>query len=252
MGYLHEGHLMLIDAARAEADYVVLSLYVNPLQFGPTEDLARYPRALERDAELAGRRGVDLLFAPGDEDMYPRGQPRVFVVAPGLDDRLCGHFRPGHFRGVLTIVAKLLNIVGPDVAVFGAKDFQQLVLIRRMVADLDVPVRIVGGAIVREDDGLAMSSRNAYLSGEERADAASLRRALMAAQDRFSAGERSAGALTALVHAELGKGDTVRAQYVELVDAESLDPVVEASAGDVLAIAAFVGKTRLIDNHALS
>jgi pantoate--beta-alanine ligase len=252
MGYLHEGHLALIDAARQEADYVILSLYVNPLQFGPSEDLARYPRDLERDAELSAGRGVDLLFAPGDEDMYPRGEPRVFVVAPGLDDRLCGHFRPGHFRGVLTVVAKLLSIVGPDVAVFGAKDFQQLVLIRRMVADLDLPVRIVGGAIVREDDGLAMSSRNAYLSSAERADAVALRRALLVAQERFSAGEASARALTAVVRAELEKGDTVRPQYIELVDAQSLDPVDDATAGDVIAIAAFVGRTRLIDNHALS
>lgn len=252
MGYLHEGHLTLIDAARAASDSVVLSLYVNPLQFGPSEDLARYPRDAERDAALSSERGVDLLFAPGDDEMYPRGEPRVFVVAPGLDDRLCGHFRPGHFRGVLTVVAKLLNIVGPDVAVFGSKDFQQLVLIRRMVADLDLPVRILGGAIVRESDGLALSSRNAYLSAAERADAAGLHRALLAAQERFSAGERSAEALVARVGGDLDRGATVRTQYVELVDAESLEPVTVASPGDVLAVAAYIGMTRLIDNHVLS
>jgi pantoate--beta-alanine ligase len=169
MGYLHEGHLTLADAARQHGDVVVMSIYVNPLQFGPSEDLARYPRDLERDAQLARARGVDIIFAPSDQEMYD-GRPAVTVHAAELSDRLCGKFRPGHFEGVLTVVAKLFNIVQPNVAVFGQKDFQQWVLIRRMVKDLSFDLEIVVAPIVREADGLALSSRNVYDQGRARPD----------------------------------------------------------------------------------
>lgn len=247
MGGLHEGHLSLIDAARERADVVVLSLFVNPLQFGPGEDFDRYPRDLERDAALAGERGTDLLFAPSSAEMYPHGATGVYVTAPDLASHLCGAFRPGHFDGVLTVVAKLFHIAAPDVAVFGRKDFQQCVLIRRMAEDLDFGIEIVAAPIVRESDGLAMSSRNVYLSAAERADALRLSRGLRSAVDAFRAGQRDPAALVARVRDELHEG-TVRAEYIELVDARTLEPVEHASPGDVLALAGWVGKTRLIDN----
>lgn len=251
MGYLHEGHLSLIDEARARADFVVVTLFVNPLQFGPSEDLARYPRDLERDAALVKARGADVLFAPADEEMYPDGEPRVVVDAPALADRLCGAFRPGHFRGVLTVVAKLFHLTSPDVAVFGRKDFQQYVLIRRMVADLNLPIEVVAAPIVRDEDGLALSSRNVYLSPRERADALLLSRALREAQEAFTAGTGDAATLIARVRATLAAGSAVRVQYVEIVDPNDLYPVATARPGDVLALAAFVGRTRLIDNATL-
>jgi pantoate--beta-alanine ligase len=251
MGFLHEGHLSLVDRAHAATDRVVLSSFVNPLQFGPGEDLERYPRDLPRDAALAEARGVDALFAPSRAEMFAL-EPAVIVDAPSLTNRLCGAFRPGHFTGVLTIVAKLFHLVRPDVAVFGQKDYQQLVLIRRMVRDLDMPVEIVAGPIVRESDGLALSSRNVYLSAAERSDAARLHRALVAAQEAFTAGERDAAQLVRTVHDVLGRGPHVRPQYVELVAPDTLDSVLRASPGDVLALAAHVGRTRLIDNHVLT
>ncbi len=251
MGYLHEGHLSLIDEARTRADTVVISVFVNPLQFGPQEDLARYPRDLERDAQLVAARGGDILFAPSVEEMYPHGNAAVVVTAPGLADRLCGAFRPGHFQGVLTVVAKLFHLVTPDIAVFGRKDFQQYVLIRRMAADLDFPVEVVAAPIVRDVDGLALSSRNVYLSAAEREDALLLSRSLRAADAEFRAGFTEAARLIAKARATLAAGRTVSLQYVELVDASSLDAVSQARAGDVLAVAAIVGSTRLIDNIAL-
>ena len=247
MGCLHEGHLSLVDRARARADTVVLSVYVNPLQFGPSEDLARYPRDLERDAALAAARGVDVLFAPDDAEMYPRGTPEVRVAPGPLADRLCGRFRPGHFEGVLTVVAKLFHIVRPDVAVFGQKDYQQAVLVRRMAEDLDFPVAIEVAPTVREPDGLAMSSRNTYLSAAERVRACALFRGLSRAQEAFRQGERRADTLCALVLRTLEEHD-VRPQYVELVHPETLAPLAAAEPGSVLAVAAFVGTTRLIDN----
>jgi pantoate--beta-alanine ligase len=252
MGYLHEGHLSLIDRARTASDFVVSSVFVNPLQFGPGEDLARYPRDLERDCHLLAQRGVDLLFAPDRDEMYPAGEPGVTVVAPALSSRLCGAFRPGHFQGVLTVVAKLFNLVQPEIAVFGRKDFQQLVLIRRMAGDLDFPVAVLEGPIVREPDGLAMSSRNVYLDNNTRADALRLYGGLMAAQDAFARGERARRNLIAAVRAALEGAASLEPQYIELVDADTLDPVEHAAAGNVLAIAAFVGGTRLIDNHTLT
>lgn len=251
MGALHEGHLTLVDRAREHAGFVALSVYVNPLQFGPAEDLARYPRDLERDARLAEERGVDLLFAPTDAEMYPAGEPVVRVSPGPLADRLCGAFRPGHFEGVLTVVAKLFNIIQPDVAVFGQKDYQQAVLIRRMVADLDMPVEIVVAPLVREPDGLAMSSRNAYLQGDARIRARSLSQGLADAARAYAAGERNADRLTALVRAAIERAGA-RTQYAELVEPDTLARIETAVPGSVLAVAAFVDDTRLIDNIVLT
>lgn len=250
MGYLHEGHLTLVDAAQRHGDVVVMSIYVNPLQFGPGEDLERYPRDLERDAELARARGVHYIFAPSDQEMYA-GSPAVTVHAPQLSNRLCGLFRPGHFEGVLTVVAKLFNIVRPDVAVFGQKDFQQAVLIKRMVRDLSYDTEIVVAPIVREADGLAMSSRNVYLSSAERAAALTLSHALRTAQQRYRNGERRPQAITDIARDILERAEGIRLQYVELVDAEALELPTTADDASVLAVAALVGKTRLIDNVVL-
>lgn len=247
MGYLHEGHLALVDRAREVADYVVLSIFVNPLQFGAGEDLERYPRDAERDAALAAVRGVDLLFLPEVAEIYPRGQPAVQVVPLRLADRLCGATRPGHFQGVLTVVAKLFQIVSPDLAIFGQKDLQQAVLIRHMVEDLDIPVEIEMAPIVREQDGLALSSRNVYLSPEERTQALSLHRGLTAAAAAFRAGEQDGEVLRGEVRRALAASG-VAAEYVELVDAATLEPLEVAVPGAALAVAARVGRTRLIDN----
>jgi len=250
MGYLHEGHLSLIDRARAVADLVVVSLFVNPLQFGPGEDLDRYPRDEARDVALAAGRGVDILFAPAAAELYPHGDPVVQVVPLRLADRLCGAYRPGHFQGVLTVVTKLFQIVQPDLAIFGQKDLQQVVLIRKMVEDLDIPVEIEMAPIVREEDGLALSSRNVYLSPEERTRALSLSRGLAAAEAAFRAGERRAEVLRELVRRELAAAEVVP-QYIELVGTTDLEPLDLAEPGAALAVAAFVGRTRLIDNTIL-
>jgi pantoate--beta-alanine ligase len=247
MGYLHEGHLALVDRARAAADFVVLSIFVNPLQFGAGEDLDRYPRDVERDAALAAVRGVDLLFLPEPAEIYPRGEPAVQVVPLRMADRLCGAQRPGHFQGVLTVVAKLFQIVQPDLAIFGQKDLQQATLIRRMVEDLDMPVEIELAPIVRESDGLALSSRNVYLSPGERTSALSLHRGLTAALAAFRAGRQEGEALRAEVRQALADSG-VAAEYIELVDAATLEPLELAVPGAALAVAARVGRTRLIDN----
>ena len=252
MGYLHEGHLSLIERARREAERVAVSIFVNPLQFGPAEDFERYPRDLDRDLDLCEEAGAHLAFAPSVAEMYPNGEPWVEVVPVTGADRLCGASRPGHFAGVLTVVAKLFGIVAPDVAVFGQKDYQQLVLIRRMVADLDMRVRVLGSPIVREPDGLAMSSRNAYLSVEERARAVALSRALRACEALYSQGERNAEAFLVLLRGVDGPG--VALEYAEIVDPESLEPLEspeEVRKGAVCALAARVGGTRLIDNTIL-
>jgi pantoate--beta-alanine ligase len=252
MGFLHEGHLSLVDHARKHAQCVVMSVFVNPLQFGPSEDLATYPRDLERDATLAHSRGTDILFAPTAEQMYPRQRPAITMVAPALSDRLCGKYRPGHFEGVLTVVAKLFNIVQPDVSVFGQKDFQQSVVIRRMVRDFDFPIEIAVAPIVREADGLAMSSRNVYLSPDERRAAATLNRALREGQSAFAAGQRNPTLILDRVNAVIGGEPAVGLQYLELVEPDGLQRPGSAEPGHVLAIAAFVGRTRLIDNVILS
>jgi pantoate--beta-alanine ligase len=251
MGYLHDGHLRLVDTAKDACDVVVMSIFVNPLQFGAGEDLARYPRDLERDVRLAERRGVDLLFVPPADEMYPHGPSATRVSVPALADRLCGAFRPGHFEGVLTVVAKLIGIVQPDVAVFGQKDLQQAVLIRRMVEDLNMAVRIEVVPVVREADGLALSSRNVYLSPEQRHAALALSRALQAAQAAFTEGQRDAVVIQAAARVILEGEPGVSVQYVEVVDTVDLETPDPVRAGDAVAVAAFVGSTRLIDNHVL-
>ncbi len=251
MGFLHEGHLALVDAARASCDFVVMSIFVNPLQFGAGEDLSSYPRDLPRDAALAAQRQVALLFAPTVEEMYPAGEPQVQVVPGPMAGRLCGAFRPGHFQGVLTVVAKLFNLVQPDVAVFGRKDFQQAVLIRRMVRDLDFRLEVVTAPTVREHGGLALSSRNVYLSPDDRRAALALSAGLNAAARGFARGERDSRELLGRAAGVLAAEPRVRLQYLELVDPEALDPVPRARAGDVVAVAAHLGATRLIDNVVL-
>jgi pantoate--beta-alanine ligase len=228
----------------------MLSIFVNPQQFGPSEDLERYPRDLERDLELAASRATDLVFAPTAAEMYPRGEPAVQVVPGPLADRLCGATRPGHFRGVLTVVAKLFGIFQPDVAIFGQKDFQQAALIRRMADDLDIPVRVEVAPIVREADGLAMSSRNVYLSAAERTSALALHKALERARGLYGAGEVDAAALRAALWSTMSVPG-VEPEYAEVFDPRTLEPVVRAVPGTVMAVAARVGRTRLIDNAIL-
>jgi pantoate--beta-alanine ligase len=247
MGALHAGHLSLVDAARGATDAVVVSIFVNPLQFGPAEDLARYPRTLARDRALAREHRADLLFVPNEADMYPAGA-ETRVVPGGMADRWEGAVRPGHFTGVLTVVAKLFHLVEPDVAFFGQKDIQQVTLIRRMVADLDWPVRIETVPTVREADGLALSSRTAYLSPGERADAAALSAGLRAAAQAFDAGEREAGRLETAVRALVTVREGITVDYIAVVDPDHLRPVRQAARGTIVAIAARVGATRLIDN----
>jgi pantoate--beta-alanine ligase len=247
MGALHPGHLALVRRARAECDRVLVSLFVNPTQFDEEADLADYPRAERRDAELARQAGADALFAPDASEMYPRGFATV-VEVQGLGERLEGAVRgPGHFRGVATVVLKLLNIVAPDVAYFGQKDAQQAVLVRTMVRDLDVPVRVVVCPTVRDRDGLARSSRNARLSAAERGRAPALHRGLAAAAALAAEGERSAARLTGAVAALLGEHG-IEAQYIELVDADTLVPLPELDRKALLLVAARLGRTRLIDN----
>jgi pantoate--beta-alanine ligase len=247
MGYLHEGHLRLVDEARRHADAVVMSVYVNPLQFGPNEDLARYPRDLARDRTLARARGVDALFAPADAVMYPPGS-EIRVIPGPTADRWEGAARPGHFAGVLTVVAKLFHLVEPDVALFGRKDIQQAVLVRQMVRDLDWPLEVVVVPTVREPDGLALSSRNAYLDPAGRRQAVTLSAALGAAHQAFLAGERQAAALDALMRGRIDAEPALTLEYLAIVEPRTLTPVETVDAGTVLALAARLGRTRLIDN----
>ena len=250
MGFLHEGHLALVDEARRHADVVVLSIFVNPLQFGPGEDLARYPRDPDGDAAKAAGRGVDLLFTPDVSVLYPR-EPRVRVVPGALADRWEGEVRPGHFAGVLTVVAKLFNLVRPDVAVFGQKDVQQATLVRALVHDLDVPLELVIAPTVRESDGLALSSRNVYLSPTERATAAVLSRALRAVERAWEEGVREADALLAHARRTLAAEPAAVLDYLALASPETLEPVDVAPPGTIAMIAARVGRTRLLDNVVL-
>lgn len=247
MGALHEGHLSLVRAAKGGCDVVVASIFVNPTQFGAGEDLAKYPRTFEQDRELLEREGVAMLFAPSVEEMYPAGA-MTWVTVDGLSDKLDGRSRPGHFRGVTTVVAKLFHIVDPDAAFFGQKDAAQVAIIRRMVRDLKFPMEIVACPIVREADGLAMSSRNAYLDPEERRQALVLHGSLMRVKKLFEAGERSAEELIAAGCEEIAGEKSVRLDYFEIVNPESLDPVENVRSGALVAVAAFVGTTRLIDN----
>lgn len=251
MGALHEGHLSLIHEARALCDIVVVSIFVNPTQFGPTEDFNSYPRDLTRDAGLLAEYNVDYVFAPPIEEVYPSGFA-TYVDVEGLTDRLEGAARPGHFRGVTTVVAILLNVVKPDFVFFGQKDAQQAIVVKRMVRDLAFNTEVVVVPTVREDSGLAMSSRNSYLSGEERRSAAVLQQALSTARHAYDEGEHSASRLIELVRSAVAKEELVRLDYVSVNDADSLEPLerIEETPA-LLSLAAFVGKTRLIDNLVL-
>ncbi len=257
MGSFHEGHRSLMRAARAADDLVVVSLFVNPLQFGPTEDLSGYPRDPDGDAAIAAAEGVDVLFAPTVDEMYPADGPmrtpmktpmRTVVHVDGLTAGLCGATRPTHFDGVTTVVAKLFAIIGPCRAYFGRKDAQQLAVVRRMAADLDLPVDVVGCPLVREGDGLALSSRNAYLAADERAAATVLSQALRAGVDAVCAGVRDAASVRRLVVDRIATEPLVRLDYAELVDASELSPVDSVAGEVLLAVAAHVGRARLIDN----
>ena len=247
MGFLHDGHLALVDEARRRAGFVVMTVFVNPLQFAPTEDLARYPRDPEGDGAKARARGVDLLFTPALEEMYPL-ERRVEVVPRQLHQRWEGAVRPGHFAGVLTVVAKLFNIVEPDVAIFGQKDVQQATLIAAMVRDLDFPIEVIVAAITREPDGLAMSSRNVYLAQDDRQRATALSRAMFSIRDAFRAGERDVIRLTAHATQILAAEPSIVVDYLALADAATLEPATVVDATTVAMVAARVGRTRLLDN----
>jgi len=250
MGYFHEGHLSLIDAIRERVDIVVVSLFVNPTQFGPNEDLERYPRDFKRDERLARKRGADIIFYPEQKDMYP-DTFFTYVVTEQLSKVLCGKSRPDHFRGVTTIVAKLFNIIQPDVAIFGQKDAQQTIIIRRMVFDLNFPVEVIIAPIVREPDDLAMSSRNIYLSEEERKQAPVIHAALQKALETVRNGETSAGKIRQLIRQTIESASLARIEYIETVRERDLSPVKAIEPGTFVAVAVFFGKTRLIDNEVL-
>jgi pantoate--beta-alanine ligase len=247
MGALHAGHEALIQAARKESGVVVVSIFVNPLQFGPAEDLARYPRALPKDMETCERNGTDVIFAPSVEEMYPLPQ-RTFVEVTRLSEHLCGKFRPGHFRGVATVVLKLFNIVRPRIAYFGEKDMQQLLVIRRMVMDLDLPVTIRGVPTIREFDGLALSSRNKYLKPEERKAAPALYLALQEAVKLIRSGERDVMNIRHAAAGMLKEFPLIRLEYFEIVDPDELQPVGSIDGPVRIAAAIWIGATRLIDN----
>ena len=248
MGYFHAGHRSLMEAARRENDLVVVSHFVNPTQFGPNEDLSAYPRDLERDTAIATAAGVDVMFMPTVAEMYPGGTPHTTVHVAGLTEGMCGAARPTHFDGVTTVVAKLFSIVGPCRAYFGRKDFQQLAVVRHMTADLDLPVEVIGCPLVREADGLARSSRNAYLTPAERAAAPQLYAALLDAVALIRAGERRAGALVDSITASVAAEPALALEYVEIRTAESLVPIDPVIGSFVVALAAQAGRARLIDN----
>lgn len=250
MGYLHEGHLSLLRAGGSRGDLLVLSIFVNPTQFGAGEDFDAYPRDLSRDAAMAEEAGVDVIFAPAASAMYPLGYA-TFVDTERLTETLCGATRPGHFRGVTTVVTKLFNIVQPDVALFGRKDFQQLAVIERMTADLNLPVSIVGMPITREEDGLAMSSRNAYLCADERQQALCLIDGIRLAVAAVRDGERNAARLIEMVRERIAREPDAVIDYVQICHRDSLEDIDAVDADSVLLLAVRIGKTRLIDNHML-
>jgi len=250
MGALHSGHISLVRAAKARCDFVAASIFVNPTQFGPKEDYSKYPRTLEADREKLAAEGVELVFAPAVEEMYPPGAA-TFVNVDEISERLDGRSRPGHFRGVATVVAKLFHILEPDVAFFGQKDAAQVAIIRRMVRDLMFAVEIAVAPIVREADGLALSSRNVYLSPEERRQALVLSRALREIESRYRSGEHDSAKLITAVRKLFASEPSVRVEYIEIADPETLEQVPIAKRGVLVAVAAFVGTTRLIDNVVL-
>jgi len=247
MGALHAGHVSLIRAARADGGFVVVSIFVNPAQFDDGRDLEAYPRPLEDDLEVCTREGVDLVFAPKMEEMCPDG-PKTTVRVPGMSETMCGAFRPGHFDGVCTVVAKLFAIVQPDVAYFGEKDAQQLAIVRRMAADLNLPVEVRGCPLIRDTDGLATSSRNVYLSDQDRRRALALSRALLEARNAVVVGERDAGKLADAVRRQLADAEGVETEYVAVVDPDTLEDLECVAENVLVAAAVRVGTTRLIDN----
>ncbi|MDH4226521.1 MAG: pantoate--beta-alanine ligase [Deltaproteobacteria bacterium] len=252
MGYLHEGHLELVKVAKGLCDKVVVSVFVNPLQFGPNEDFARYPRDIERDKRLCEGSGVDAFFMPSADVMYPGGESvGTKVEVEGLSEKLCGKSRPGHFKGVTTVVTKLFNIVAPDKAVFGLKDYQQQLIIRRMVVDLNMDIEIVSVPTVREADGLAMSSRNKYLSTEERLAARAIPAALDAASLAFGEGDRKAGVIIEKMRKIMAKEPLVMVEYLHVCSPETLDDIEDIKGRALVAVAVKVGNTRLIDNRVL-
>lgn len=250
MGYFHEGHLSLMKEARKTSDFVVTSIYVNPTQFGPKEDFSKYPRDFDRDAQMAQSVGVDVIFFPSNQEMYPDGY-QTYVDVEKVTQNLCGMSRPGHFRGVTTICCKLFNIVKPHTAIFGKKDFQQLAAIKRMVADLNLDLEIIGLQTFREPDGLAMSSRNVYLSKEERTSALTLVGSLKMAQKLYAAGERNAAAMIKQSETLIKSAEFTDIDYIKICDAATLEDVNEIKGEVVMALAVKVGKTRLIDNSVL-
>jgi len=247
MGYLHEGHLSLVRLSKKDTAFTTLSIFVNPTQFGPKEDLEKYPRDTEGDLEKCRNEGVDIVFMPEPGDMYPAGYG-TYVNVEGITDNLCGRSRPGHFKGVATVVAKLFNIVRPDIAYFGQKDFQQTAVIRRMVRDLDMAVDVMVAPTVREPDGLAMSSRNAYLQPDERRAAPTLYRALESARILHNNGEKSTDSLTVRILGMLREEPLIELEYVEVVSPETLEPLQNTGGGALIAAAVRIGSTRLIDN----
>ncbi len=252
MGYLHEGHLSLFRIARSKMDKLVVSIFVNPIQFGPNEDYAIYPRDEEGDIEKCRKEGVDVVFIPSLEEMYPEDFS-TYVEVKGLDEELCGRYRPGHFRGVTTVVLKLFNIVKPNLAVFGLKDAQQYFIIKRMVRDLNLDIDIIPGPTVREKDGLAMSSRNVYLNTEERKQAIHLYRSLMLAKELIEKGERNPKTIIEAMEKHLKENAPLgRIQYIQIVDTKRLKPVDRIEGEVLVALAVFFGKTRLIDNIIVS
>jgi pantoate--beta-alanine ligase len=252
MGYLHEGHLSLVRASKKDCDVTVVSIFVNPIQFGPNEDLSRYPRNFERDKNMLEKEGVDFIFYPNVEEMYPVGFNTTINVE-GVTKNLCGASRPGHFRGVTTVVGKLFNIILPDIAYFGQKDYQQLITIKKMVKDLNFPIEIVGMPIVREKDGLAMSSRNTYLNAEERVSALCLYKSILLAKKLIAKGERNVQNILKSVEKLIKSTPFTKIDYVKICDPETLEYIEEGEIkGHVLlALAVFVGNTRLIDNAIL-
>lgn len=248
MGYLHQGHGSLIKKAAEKNDKVVVSIFVNPIQFGPKEDLATYPRDLERDSQVSIDAGASLIFHPEVEEMYEKDLSTYVNVHGTITEGLCGEKRPGHFRGVATVVTKLFNIVKPDRAYFGEKDAQQLAVIKRVVRDLSIDVEVIGCPIIREEDGLAMSSRNTYLSAEERSAALVLSRAIKKCEEALKNGEIKVEVLKNIITEEINTTELSKIDYIEIVDSETLEKVEEVSKSVLIALAVFIGKTRLIDN----
>ena len=247
MGYLHDGHMSLARAARQHTDVVVISIFVNPAQFGPGEDLEKYPKDLKRDEEMAGLAGADVLFCPSVSEMYPEGYA-TYVNVERLTETLCGRSRPAHFKGVATVVAKLFGIIKPDIAYFGQKDAQQAAVIKKMAEDLNMDVEIKVLPIAREKDGLAMSSRNVYLSAEERKDAVCLKEALDKAERAIRSGERDPGMIINVMKELVTSKPSARIDYIEIVDSKNLRPIAPLSGDVLIAMAVFIGNTRLIDN----